>query len=101
LADLARAVGQGEQAEALYRRGLAIVERLVAAEPGNTGYQRDLTLSYERLAEVDRSATGRRGLLEQAVIVRRRLHQAEPSRVDLAEELCQRCQHRGVFSGRT
>ena len=59
-------------------------------DPDNAGYQRDLSISYERLGDLDRAA-GRPGDAARrylsAVDIRRRLLQREPQRVDLAEEL--------------
>ena len=45
-------VAQGDLAAALtsYRASLAIRERLAAADPGNAGRQRDLALSFGRVA---------------------------------------------------
>ena len=45
---------QGNLAEALvsYRQTLANMERLAAADPSNAGWQRDLSMSYERLGYV-------------------------------------------------
>ena len=44
----------GEFPEALktFREGLAIRERLAAADPGNAGWQRDLSVSYDRVGDV-------------------------------------------------
>ncbi|MFD0267830.1 hypothetical protein ACFVGY_14770 [Streptomyces sp. NPDC127106] len=49
MATASRASGQSGEAERLYRETLTIRERLVKAEPGNTVYVRDLSVSYERL----------------------------------------------------
>ena len=47
-------VAQGQLAEALnaYRAGLAIAERLAVADPGNAPWQRDLSVSHEKLGDV-------------------------------------------------
>jgi eukaryotic-like serine/threonine-protein kinase len=47
-------VEQGDLAAALasYQASLAIAERLAKADPGNAGWQRDLSWSYSRLAKV-------------------------------------------------
>ena len=49
-----RAGGAGQLAEALksYRDGLAIAERLAKADPSNTGWQRDLSVSYNKVGDV-------------------------------------------------
>ena len=46
--------GQGNTAGALksYREDLATMDRLAKADPGNTGWQRDLASSYGRIAQV-------------------------------------------------
>jgi hypothetical protein len=48
-------VEQGDLAAALtsYRASLAIAKRLAEADPGNAGWQRDLALSYGRVALVE------------------------------------------------
>ena len=47
-------VDQGNLAEALkfYRDDLAIMEQLAQADPGNAGWQRDLSVSHAKLANV-------------------------------------------------
>ena len=51
-------VAQGNLPEALksYRDGLAIADRLAKADPGNAGWQRDLSMSYSKLAGAFRKA---------------------------------------------
>ena len=57
-------VDQGNLADALkaYRDSLAIADRLAKADPGNAGWQRDLSVSYANLANAYRTA----GQLPQA-----------------------------------
>ena len=47
-------VAQGDLPEALktYRDGLAIRDRLAKSDPGNAGWQRDLSVSYDRVGDV-------------------------------------------------
>ena len=47
-------VDQGDLAGALtsYRDSLAIRDRLAKADPGNAGWQRDLAISYSKIARV-------------------------------------------------
>ena len=47
-------VAQGNLAEALksFRDGLAIRERLAKADPNNAGWQRDLSVSYNKIGDV-------------------------------------------------
>jgi tetratricopeptide (TPR) repeat protein len=56
---------QGNLAEALdaYRNGLAIVERMIAAEPDNTNSQRDLSVFCEKIGVV----LGAQGNFEEAM----------------------------------
>jgi hypothetical protein len=41
-----------QEHDKVYRGGLAIAERLAAADPSNTQWQRDLLVSYERIGSV-------------------------------------------------
>jgi hypothetical protein len=45
---------QGNPQEALksYGNGLAVMERLVKIDPGNADWQRDLSVSYNKIGEV-------------------------------------------------
>ena len=54
-------VAQGDLAGALnsYRDGLAIRERPAQSDPGNAGWQRDLAVSYAKLAGVYRQSNDR------------------------------------------
>ena len=58
LADLAIDTGQGDQAQDLYQRALAICQDLTDGDPGNTTYQRDLAVYYNRLADLARDTGG-------------------------------------------
>ena len=51
-------VAQGDLAGALksYRDSLAIRERLAKSDPGNAGWQRDLSVSYAKLGSTFRLA---------------------------------------------
>ena len=65
-------------------------EELTELEPGNTTYRRDLSISYERLADLASRAgelRTARELVDQAVEIRRAIHRLEPHRVDVAVEL--------------
>ena len=55
MGDLYRALGQGEQAREAYQKSLAIRERLAQAEPDRADYQRDLSVSYERMGDLYRA----------------------------------------------
>jgi hypothetical protein len=47
-------VAQGNLPEALksYQAGLAIADRLAKSDPGNAGWRRDLSVSYDRVGDV-------------------------------------------------
>ena len=47
-------VAQGNLPEALktFRDGLAIIDRLAKSDPGNAGWQRDLSVSYDHVGDV-------------------------------------------------
>jgi len=53
LGDLAVAAGDLTAARAAYTAALTIRQRLADADPGNTGWQRDLSVSQERLKNLD------------------------------------------------
>jgi hypothetical protein len=51
--DVQRAQGDLAAALTSYQASLAIAERLAKADPGNAGWQRDLALSYGRIALIE------------------------------------------------
>ena len=55
MGDLYRALGQGEQAREAYLKSLAIAEWLAQAEPDRADYQRDLSVSYNRMGDLYRA----------------------------------------------
>ena len=44
--------GQSARGAESYRDGLAIRERLAKSDPGNAGWQRDLSVSYNKIGDV-------------------------------------------------
>jgi hypothetical protein len=67
-----------------------VVQRLADAEPGNTTYARDLSISFERLADLAhaaRESDQAQIWASKALAMRRELVRNEPRRLDLAEEL--------------
>ena len=52
LGDVLVAQGDGPGALAAYRRGLAIAEALAARDPDNTQWQRDLSVSHNKIGDV-------------------------------------------------
>jgi hypothetical protein len=70
-------------------------ERLASAEPGRAAYQRDLSVSYERMGDVYRAlrrGEPARAASQQPLTIRERLAAAEPDR-----ELTMKQIHRGTF----
>jgi tetratricopeptide (TPR) repeat protein len=53
LGDIRRQGGNLSAALASYRDGLAIADRLAQSDPGNAGWQRDLSVSYEKVRPPD------------------------------------------------
>ncbi len=85
-------VAQGNLPEALkaYRDGLAIADRLAQADPGNAGWQRDLSVSYNKIGDV-RVAQGNLPEALKAyrdgLAIRDRLAQADPGNADWQRDL--------------
>ena len=79
-----------DRARDLYEQSLAIAEELAAADPANTTYRRDLSLSYDNLAElaaqagqVDRA----RDLYEQSLAIAEELAAADPANTTYRRDL--------------
>jgi tetratricopeptide (TPR) repeat protein len=85
LGDLAVAAGLVDQAEQYYRQVLAIGERLITIDPANTGYWRDLSVSYNKLADLA-VATGQLSQAEQyyrqVLAIGERLITIDPANTD-------------------
>ncbi|MEM9463666.1 MAG: hypothetical protein AAGF11_56535, partial [Myxococcota bacterium] len=54
LGDLERALGNGEQARLYFKHGLAVRKALVEREPGRSDLQRDLSVSLNKLGDLER-----------------------------------------------
>ncbi|MGH3754088.1 MAG: trypsin-like peptidase domain-containing protein [Pseudonocardiaceae bacterium] len=90
LGDLARAHGLSARALAIFQDAFIIDKRKHELEPGNTTYRRDLSISYERLADLAREARDleiARDFVVRAVSIRRAIHRLEQHREDVAVEL--------------
>jgi tetratricopeptide (TPR) repeat protein len=59
-------VAQGDLAGALtsYRDGLMIIDRLAKSDSGNTDYQRELSVAYEKIGDVQREQSDLAGALK-------------------------------------
>jgi tetratricopeptide (TPR) repeat protein len=76
-------VARGELGAALksYRNAFATTERLATADPGNAGWQRDLSVSHERIGDVLRAQGNLTAALESyqaSLAIAERLAAADP-----------------------
>jgi tetratricopeptide (TPR) repeat protein len=100
LGELAQDTGDTSQARDLYERARATLETLAEAEP-SPRYQRDLATTYERLGELAMRAghtDDANHWVSRTVALRRELHDNEPQRLDLSEELA-RTLHLATITG--
>ena len=81
IGDVQQDSGKLQPALKSYQASLAIRQKLVAAEPGNAGWQRDLSVSHNAIGEVQQA----QGKLSAAITsyqtglaIRRKLAAAEP-----------------------
>jgi hypothetical protein len=90
MGDLYSALGQGEQARQAFSASLAIRQRLAEAEPDRADYQRDLSVSYSRMAAMLIEANDVPSALRMFASdleIAERLALSEPSRADLQRDL--------------
>ncbi len=84
------ALGLTDQGLAAYRRLLDLHEQRVRAEPKRADYQRDLSVSYNKLGDL-MGALGEgeaaRQYFEKSLEIRERLVRAEPQRADYQRDL--------------
>ncbi len=88
MGDLARRLGQSEQAQGYLKKALPIFERLAQAEPNRADLQRDLSLTYNKLGDVARDLGENeeaQTYFQKSLAIRERLAQAEPNRADPAD----------------
>ena len=85
-----RALGAGEQAREASRALLRHQRAARSAEPDRADYQRDLSVSYDRMGDLNR-ALGQGEAARQAFLnslaIRERLANAEPDRADYQRDL--------------
>ena len=75
------AAGDRARALAAYEESLAIRRKLAAADPGNAGWQRDVSVSLNKVGDVRLAAGDRAGALaayEESLAIRRKLAAADP-----------------------
>jgi tetratricopeptide (TPR) repeat protein len=85
-------MAQGNLAAALiaYRDSLAIIGRLAQSDPGNAGWQRDLSVSYESVGDVQVAQGDLAGALtsyRDGLAIRDRLAQSDPGNTDWRRDL--------------
>jgi tetratricopeptide (TPR) repeat protein len=84
------ALGSTDRALARHTRNLAIRERRAQAEPNRADYQRDLSVSYQRVGDLYRDlgqGEQAREAYLQSLAIFERLAQAEPGRADYQRDL--------------
>ena len=84
------ASGTTEEALAAYRRSLAIREKLAAADPGNTEWQRDLSVSHNKIGDVLLAAGRREEALaayRRSLAIRETLAAADPGNTEWQRDL--------------
>jgi tetratricopeptide (TPR) repeat protein len=90
LGDIARGRARITDATQLYQQALAIDERLTRLDPDNTDFQRNLSVSYDRLAQLA-SDTGNTGeaerLYRQALPIDERLARLDPDNTQFQRDL--------------
>jgi tetratricopeptide (TPR) repeat protein len=85
-------VAQGNLPEALktYQAGLAIRDRLSKSDPGNAGWQRDLAVSFSKLADVHKQLGEKakaRDYLRQGQAILARLTKLSPDNAEWKSDL--------------
>ena len=90
LGDVAKALGQLDQARSWFEQALAVAKTLAAQDPHNSDWQRDLSISFERLGDVAQ-ALGQldqaRFWFEQALAVAKTLAAQDPHNSDWQRDL--------------
>jgi tetratricopeptide (TPR) repeat protein len=85
-------VAQGDLAGALksYRDSLAIRDRLAKSDPGNAGWRRDLSVSYNKVGDVQAAQGDLAGALKSyrdSLAIRDRLAQSDPGNAGWQRDL--------------
>lgn len=90
LGDIHKQRGRLDVALLNYRRGAAIFERRIAAEPGNVLWQRDLSVSHIRIGDVQRAQHNLRAALDSfnaSLAIRDRLAKSDPGNAGWQQDL--------------
>ncbi len=85
------ALGNGAEAERLFRASLAIRERLAETDPANAGFQRDLSISYNKVGDVmvalGNGAEAERFFPRAALAIRERLAATDAASTPASNDL--------------
>ncbi|HEV3259350.1 MAG TPA: CHAT domain-containing protein [Gemmataceae bacterium] len=90
-ADALRQLGMTDDALAQHRRVIELLEKRVRAYPDHANFQRDLSVSYNKVGDLMRSlgqGEQARSYFQKALEVRERLAAQEPDRADFQRDLC-------------
>jgi len=100
-ADALMGLGASDRALARYREATGIIERLTRAEPDRADFQRDLSVSYERIGDLYQAlgqGDAAREMFQQALEIAERLARAEPRRADFQFDLVASLQRMANFA---
>lgn len=90
MGDLYSALGRGDAAQDAYQSALDIAERLAKAEPDRTDYQRDLSVSFNKmgglLLQLEKPVAALE-FFQRDLKIAERLAKSEPDRADYAVDL--------------
>src|ERR1700730_2643277 len=90
LGDIWQKRGNLKAALKSYSDGLAIIERLAQSDPGNAGWQRDLSVGYERVGDVQVAQGDLKAALKsyrKDLAITERLAQSDPGNVGWQRDL--------------
>jgi tetratricopeptide (TPR) repeat protein len=90
LGDIRKQRGNLATALASYRDGLAIADRQTKSDPGNAGWQRELSVSYERIGDVQVEQGDLAGALQSyrdSLAIRERLAKTDPGNTGWQRDL--------------
>jgi tetratricopeptide (TPR) repeat protein len=88
---------------ASYKDGLAIADRLAKADPGNLAWQRDLSVSYDRMGDVLASQGDLAGALatyKDSLAIFDRITKANPANLGWQADLAWSCRKLGLLYAR-
>lgn len=90
MGDIYRVLGQDDEARLAFQRALDISQNLAVAEPDRTDFQRDLSVSYNKMGDIYRvlgEDDQARLAYQRSLDIRERLAAAQPDGADAAWDL--------------